>query len=191
VNSFHPGQSSRQMIIMDSRQTRRDPRKHFLFDDGGLDFIEFQTALEGAFPLNLTEECYAFTVGELKRHIQSRLPAMPAASCATQKAFYQIRRKVSGALHVRRSRIRPDTSWVTLLFLGWQRIWMALWLVARRVPGVRTVGDAARLEAGLHARPHRLKPRWTREQVSLTVDRLIFEKLQVWGFDDEDFLVQH
>jgi len=71
------------------------------------------------------------TVGDLKRAILARVALVPGSDCATQRAFYRLRRAVCEALSVPRSAVRPGTRWRDLRFPWGRRIgWCA---IGRRV----------------------------------------------------------
>jgi hypothetical protein len=86
-----------------------------------LDQVEWMMEIEETFGVSISDEQLAGvrTIADVKRLVASLVSPSPGVpepepACATQRAFYEIRRSVCNAAGVPRSAIRPGTRWKDL-----------------------------------------------------------------------------
>jgi len=77
----------------------------------GLDGIEILMAVEEEFQIEIgyADASKCKTVGQLVEVVCSHVCHDPKEPCPSQQGFYQVRRALVEALHVKRSTVRPDT----------------------------------------------------------------------------------
>lgn len=83
----------------------------------GLDTVELVMAFEEAFEIDIPNEAAErmVTVRDVIDYVYSRVEHADTKLCLSQRAFYRLRRSVQETLGVDRSRVRPSTSWESLL----------------------------------------------------------------------------
>lgn len=171
-------------------------------------------AIEETFSLTMTDSDAEtiFTIGDLKRYVQSHVRQTSASKCYCQRAFYRIRADACDVLDARRSSVRPRTLWTELLpskgrRRAWKRIvrgagvphleyWKLPFLSLaplRRwdVPVFRgTVGSTAYLLAAMEPLPQRSPGApWSRDEISRVIDRQIVDTCGISDFSDDVMLV--
>ncbi len=168
----------------------------------GLDSVEFLFAIEDAFGISISDADAESlkTPRILVDYVAARLPRADGSVCAEQRAFYRLRRAVTRAYGIQPKRIRPDTSWDTLLpprypSRAWRQIQKAVGAVdwpRYRTIGLKTseatsVGTTARYLATVA--PASLKhdgEGWSRLEIEKAVRGLIAEELAITDFEWDD-----
>ena len=116
----------------------------------GLDTVELVMAFEEAFEIDIPDEAAEriYTVRDVIDYVYSRVEHADAKLCLSQRTFYRLRRSVQETLGVERSRVRPSTSWESLLPVERrQQHWMLLKAAvgADKWPALERSADARRL----------------------------------------------
>jgi|GEM_PF-988573 len=92
----------------------------------GLDGVELVIATEETFGIKIedAEASRTVTVGQWYELVCNKLKIESQNSCATQKAFYTLRKQIISLLNIKRSEIRPDTLVETIFPLSTRKhIW--------------------------------------------------------------------
>lgn len=92
----------------------------------GLDGVELVIATEETFGIKIedAEASRTVTVGQFYELVCNKLKIESQNSCATQKAFYALRKQLISLLNIKRSEIRPDTLVATIFPLSTRKhIW--------------------------------------------------------------------
>lgn len=169
----------------------------------GLDTVELLMGFEDAFGIMIPDEDAARlrTPRMVMDYVAARLPVEAAGHCVTQRTFYRLRRgiRANAATVVR---VRPATP---LRALVDRRDWPALWTRIRAsadearwpesVPwkgflrdGPETTGELATWITMHLAEPDRARGGpWTREEIELTLRRVVRDTVGIERFalDDE------
>ena len=116
----------------------------------GLDTVELVMAYEEAFDIAISDEAAErmVTVRDVIDYVYSQVEHSDTKLCLSQRAFYRLRRTLQEALGVERSRIRPATSWETLIPMEHRReLWLRLKTAigANKWPELQRSADAQRL----------------------------------------------
>jgi acyl carrier protein len=171
----------------------------------GLDTVEMVMAFEEAFALDIpnTAAERMRTVRDVIDYVFARKPVVPSTTCSTQQTFYVIRRAL-GPVAGRGGRLTPDTrieelsdrdSWPRL----WERIrteggsawparvpWKSWWRDSPETLGELTLFVEAVRKTTRHAEG---EP-WTRDAVTATVRRVIYEQQGIWKARLDDSFVE-
>lgn len=158
----------------------------------GLDTVEMLMAFEAAFDLRIpnTAAERMQTVRDVIDHVASRKSTVPSTRCSTQQTFHALRR----ALPRPARRIVPRTR---LAELANRKTWPPAWKRARAVgggdwpttvpwkswhrDGPETVGELVLYVTARQPRAdHPRDDPWTRDEITHTVRRVIFEQQGIW-----------
>jgi len=170
----------------------------------GLDTVELVMAFEEAFGLEIPNAAAGRirTVRDVVDYVAARKPIVRTAACSTRRTFYMLRRALRPAAG-RVSRIPPDTR---LGALADRESWPELWERVRgegdgawpaRVPwkrwwrdGPETVGELTLYVVVSQPRTrHPHGEPWTRDEVTRTVRRVVYDELGIWkAYLDDSFV---
>ena len=116
----------------------------------GLDTVELVMAFEDAFDVDFPDEVAEglVTVRDVIDYIYSKVEHSDTKLCLSQRAFHRLRRLMQETLGIERGRIRPATTWETLLPEEqrrelWQRLQVATG--AKKWPPLTRSAEAERL----------------------------------------------
>ena len=172
----------------------------------GMDSVELVMGFEEAFALDIPDDTASemITPRDTIDYLASRLPTIPATRCVTQQTLYRIRRGLGSALSSGGD-IRPTTSIRDLVAKGeWPVLWERIrdltgtpdWPAVVPRKGWLSDGPETLRELTVHVAMHLPSPDprkgepWTREQVELTVRRVIWDTIGVKGFGIDDQYVR-
>lgn len=172
----------------------------------GLDTVELVLAFEEAFdyhiPNSVAERMQ--TVRDVVEYTAEQKLSSPSRSCTTQHTFYQVRRALKSALGGEISP-RPD---MRLAEFADRESWPSIWRRSRsaeaesawaaEVPwkgwwhdGPETVGDLVLYLVAAQPRPkHPPAEPWTRDEIILTVRKVIYEEQGIWKVRLSDSFVE-
>ena len=137
-------------------------------------------------------------------YVSSQLTLIPGDHCLTGRTFYQLRRGFRSALSANRD-IRPTTLIRDLVVKAeWSDLWGRIraatgtpdWPVVVPRKGWLSDGPETLRELTVHVAMHLPSPDprrgepWTREQVELTVRRVIWDTIGAKGFGIDDQYVR-
>jgi hypothetical protein len=166
----------------------------------GLDTVELILAIEEEFGVEIPDEkaCEMSTPRHVADFLLEQLPLVSSEGCSTQRTFYQLRRGLRSSIGFL-SPLTPQTPLQALITKkGWKHLWYLLHQTVgnsewpERIPwrdlfheGPQNLRELTRYVAMHRPRPENGHP-WTREQVELTLRRVIYDQTNLFRFTFND-----